>query len=744
MQYDGTIILTPAVSLTQGIAYMPVVGLTYYIVSFEAYIEDVSGGIAFSYPGNMTMCPTRTTTTNDPCWDLEDGNPIGLILSIDTWLDGDINEGPAPSITLKYKNMDLAIARADPVPYKTWFPVVLTVYKIGDKSLASVFYNHQLLFSDIVIPNYVYLTPTRPELVTWGARSLPFTGLFTVHLIRSVSILKLCPGQIQCDRKAEQSVAIVGCPADSIINSISATYGDVSGLCTDPNIACSADVTASVSGQCLGRKQCVVLVSAQSLLKGARDPCPGLLKSLLLSITCSSGAGSLRLPAAASLAVSPPLSFGGEMTFEFWLELNTVPAANTRLFSFGNSGHDTIFLAWDSNRALKLTTFRGVASLVPDTRGVTVPLSTWTHVAVAVESTRTTINGFPGGRATMYVNGAAMAAYPVYLPASAVRPQQTIGGQNQDFTIDEFRLWSEARSASEISSYRQYKLRQTYSTLLLNYGFDVPKPIQVDSSGQNYFAVPGGTSSSSSSWQSDECPTLSRSFAPCGDYVTTSALQFVPHGNAHFTGNGDELRLTTAVAGQRSWALMEVSRISQFVATFNVYVGSCGSSPAKGLSFGYGRIPTNSAIVYPDPANTLWQGMVFGPTLVVNLKAGEYPSRFPANSIGVFSGTYNRLDQYYPLGVVPFTSSLCTNSYVPVVMTIMPLRNTNQTLISVTYNNRIVVNRLRLVAYKHTDAAPHLFWVGAETGASAQSVAAMSIRDFVVREICPNYNLQLY
>eukprot|EP00276_Gloeochaete_wittrockiana_P008900 CAMPEP_0184662740 /NCGR_PEP_ID=MMETSP0308-20130426/44705_1 /TAXON_ID=38269 /ORGANISM="Gloeochaete witrockiana, Strain SAG 46.84" /LENGTH=634 /DNA_ID=CAMNT_0027104965 /DNA_START=1 /DNA_END=1905 /DNA_ORIENTATION=- len=634
--------------------------------------------------------------------------------------------------------MDLAIARADPLPYKTWFPVVIAVYQT-DKTLASVFYNNQLLFRDIVIPNYV----APPQgLVSWGARSVPFNGLFAVHMIRSVSILKLCDGALpsSCDLKPEQSVAIVGCPVDSVITYLSALYGDIGNTCNDPNTGCTADVTSSLSGQCLGREQCAVLVSS-ALLNNAADPCaPNVQRSLLLSIQCSSGAGSLYLQPSSSLAVSPPLQFGGEFTVEFWLYLSNLPTAYTRLISFDNSGHDSIFLAWDINRALTLTTSRGVNRLVPDTSGLVVPVGNWTHIAVVVENTTTVVNGFPGGRARLYANGVEQVQYVVYLPASAVRPQQIIGGQYQDFIIDEFRLWNEARSAYEIAAYQPYKLRQTYSTLLLNYGFDTPSPVQVDSSGENYFALPQG----STQWQADECPALSRSFAPCGDHVTDSALKFVPFGNATFTGFDDELLLTDRV-GQRSWALMNASRISHFVATFQVFVGGCGSNPTKGLSFGYGRLPPNSAKVFSNPLNTLWQGMIYGPTLVVNLQSGESPSTFPANSVGFFSGTYNRLDQFYPLGNVPFASSLCTDTWVPVVITISPLKNTDQTQISVTYNNRVVIDRKRLVAYTHADInQPQLFWVGAETGPDQQSVATMSIRNVAVRGICPNYSLQLF
>ena len=160
--------------------------------------------------------------------------------------------------------------------------------------------------------------------------------------------------------------------------------------------------------------------------------------------------------------------FDGDFTIECWV-YPTAFSNWSRIIDFGNgAGNNNVLLAYtygtSGKPALHVTGGQFKASTA-------IPLNQWTHVAA-------TLNGTT---AKIYINGAVSAtANFTNPPANVTRTKNYIGrsnwSQSQDpdasAIFEELRIWSVARSASEIQSTMNNQLSGNETGLEVYYSFN--------------------------------------------------------------------------------------------------------------------------------------------------------------------------------------------------------------------------------------------------------------------------------
>jgi len=171
------------------------------------------------------------------------------------------------------------------------------------------------------------------------------------------------------------------------------------------------------------------------------------------------------VPTAAGSALNSPL------TVEAWVYVRD-NADWSRLMDFGNGpGFDNIVCVLSSGPSGQpaLYFFDGSATIIGSVTSPTaLPLNTWTHLAFSYDGT----NG------SIFINGNSVAGGPMPMPPSATRTNNFIGRSNFSIDayahamIDEFRIWSVARSPAQIQASRGAPLVGNEPGLLLYYRFD--------------------------------------------------------------------------------------------------------------------------------------------------------------------------------------------------------------------------------------------------------------------------------
>jgi hypothetical protein len=171
------------------------------------------------------------------------------------------------------------------------------------------------------------------------------------------------------------------------------------------------------------------------------------------------------VPAAAASAVSSPL------TIEAWVYPRS-HANWSRLMDFGNEvGSNNIVCALSSGTSGQpaLYFFNESGEITGSVTSPTaLPLNTWTHLAFSYDGT----NG------SIFINGNPVASGPMPPPSGAPRTGNFIGRSNfgiDDYAnaiIDEFRIWSVARSPAQILASQGAPLLGDEAGLLLYYKFD--------------------------------------------------------------------------------------------------------------------------------------------------------------------------------------------------------------------------------------------------------------------------------
>src|SRR5262245_58816749 len=148
--------------------------------------------------------------------------------------------------------------------------------------------------------------------------------------------------------------------------------------------------------------------------------------------------------AAAASAVNSPL------TVEAWVYVRAY-SEWARLMDFGNgAGFNNIVcaLSMGASGQPALYFFNESAVIIGSVTSPTaLPLNTWTHLAFTHDGT----NG------SIFINGNPVTSGPMPVPPSATRTNNFIGRSNFGDTyanaiIDEFRIWSVARSPAQIQA----------------------------------------------------------------------------------------------------------------------------------------------------------------------------------------------------------------------------------------------------------------------------------------------------
>ena len=192
---------------------------------------------------------------------------------------------------------------------------------------------------------------------------------------------------------------------------------------------------------------------------------------------CLFGASSsLHLAATNSKYISVPANTwfsSGQFTIEAWVYVSSYTSWSRILdFSSGGQSNNNIVFAISDG-----TTGRPVLQIFNGSNpgnllvGPVIPQSTWTHIAVTVDT---------GGNYKMFINGELLAVlFSQLLPFAGNFVSNYIGRSNWpqdgyfDGLIDNFMLWSVCRSPSQIwSSYMGASFTGSEAGLQLYYKFD--------------------------------------------------------------------------------------------------------------------------------------------------------------------------------------------------------------------------------------------------------------------------------
>ena len=166
-------------------------------------------------------------------------------------------------------------------------------------------------------------------------------------------------------------------------------------------------------------------------------------------------------------AYLPPATyFSGDFTIECWVK----PTAYTnwsRVIDFGNgAGSNNVLLGTSVGTSGKPGFYVGGAQFEATSQ---LPLNQWTHIAATLSGTT----------ATIYINGVASGTTSFPVPANVIRNNNYIGRSNwgwgdpaPDASFDELRIWSVAKTGSEIQASMNNELVGNESGLVAYFKFN--------------------------------------------------------------------------------------------------------------------------------------------------------------------------------------------------------------------------------------------------------------------------------
>ncbi len=166
--------------------------------------------------------------------------------------------------------------------------------------------------------------------------------------------------------------------------------------------------------------------------------------------------------------------------------------AATPIYTFtkGNGGYANNFVNFVSNNPQNNATLTGFAiasgsrARPAGSTGVSVPLNQWAHVAIAGDATGS----------ALYLNGVSVGQLPATTAVSGTMTTGTIGSAG--LALDEFRLWSVARSVSQVLEGLTVHYPAGTTGLELQYGFNEASAFAYDSSGKlnrDLVSLPSGS-----------------------------------------------------------------------------------------------------------------------------------------------------------------------------------------------------------------------------------------------------------
>jgi hypothetical protein len=248
------------------------------------------------------------------------------------------------------------------------------------------------------------------------------------------------------------------------------------------------------------------------------------------------------VPTAAGSAVNSPL------TIEAWVYVRAY-ASWSRLMDFGNGpGTDNIVCALSSEVSgqPRFSFWNGSGGGLADLISPSpLPLNAWRHLAFTYDGTN--------GR--IFINGDLAASGPMSAPPIVTRTNNFIGRSNwgdpyANAIIDEFRIWSVARSPAQIQASRSSPLVGNEAGLLLYYKFDSASGTVATNSATATGAAYNGTLVNSPGWVPGSTPpsSLVTNTSDAGAGSLREAINTTPSGGLiYFAPNlsGQTITLTT-------------------------------------------------------------------------------------------------------------------------------------------------------------------------------------------------------
>jgi len=187
-----------------------------------------------------------------------------------------------------------------------------------------------------------------------------------------------------------------------------------------------------------------------------------------ITVSADEPSNALRFSGTPDYAkLSSGVYFNGDFTIECWV-YPTVFSNWSRIIDFGNGpNNNNVLLAYTYGTTGKPALHVGGAEFSASTA---IPLNQWTHVAA-------TLNGTT---AKIYINGTVSATANFNNPpANVTRTKNYIGRSNwgtgdpdANAIYDDLRIWSVARSASEIQSNMNYELSGNETGLHVYFPFN--------------------------------------------------------------------------------------------------------------------------------------------------------------------------------------------------------------------------------------------------------------------------------
>ena len=175
---------------------------------------------------------------------------------------------------------------------------------------------------------------------------------------------------------------------------------------------------------------------------------------------------------------------GGSYTVEAWVYLRSY-RTNARLIDFGDAGlpnNVILYFPGTTGQASLFVSANGSFSAI--TTPNPLPLSQWVHLAAVFTST-----GAATGTGSIYINGVLAVTGSVNTPANVTRPNAFVGRSNTasdqlaDFRIDNFRIWSVARTPGQLDEGMNSVYPGGTAGLVAEFRFNHESGVAPDTSG---------------------------------------------------------------------------------------------------------------------------------------------------------------------------------------------------------------------------------------------------------------------
>jgi hypothetical protein len=216
-----------------------------------------------------------------------------------------------------------------------------------------------------------------------------------------------------------------------------------------------------------------MLFANQTDANNKNNPLGGTgISTVSITTAAQSGQNFLSLNGTNQYATLPQQSFGGPLTIESWVKINSYTNWS-RIIDLGNGpGQHNIFLGqFESSGKLTFQVFDGsgneMIKLISSTQ---MALNEWTHVAATIDGQR---------NVKLYINGAVVdTGVTSSLPPIMQRSNNYVGRSNWgsdayfNGSIDELRIYNTARTADTIRNDRYNTVNPGDSTLVYAYSFN--------------------------------------------------------------------------------------------------------------------------------------------------------------------------------------------------------------------------------------------------------------------------------